>query len=200
MCSIKKLTCRALLFPINAVLVCQERKQITMEAILSNAQHPEYGVVTIPFPIQNEEYNHALELLEALEIGDTIKRDCKVEEIQGGLPILKRLEKVAVNIDELDYWTVKRITSYLAFTFALVKAHTPVLCRCFWWITKKLVRELSVMFWPQTPIIIQAASLIPRPPAAATCRPRSSAPVMHSTLLKPWIAFMGGPMEIPATP
>lgn len=44
-----------------------------MEAILSNAQHPEYGVVTIPFPIQNEEYNHALELLEALEIGDTIK-------------------------------------------------------------------------------------------------------------------------------
>ena len=82
-----------------------------MEAILSNAQHPEYGVVTIPFPIQNEEYNHALELLEALEIGDTIKRDCKVEEIQGGLPILKRLEKVAVNIDELDY-LAKRLDSF----------------------------------------------------------------------------------------
>lgn len=74
-----------------------------MQAILSNAQHPEYGVVTIPFPIQNEEYSHALELLEALEIGDIINRDCKVEEIQEGLPILKRLEKVAVNIDELDY-------------------------------------------------------------------------------------------------
>ena len=111
MCSIKKLTCRALLFPINAVLVCQERKQITMEAILSNAQHPEYGVVTIPFPIQNEEYSHALELLEALKIGDTIKRDCKVEEIRGGLPILKRLEKVAVNIDELDY-LAKRLDSF----------------------------------------------------------------------------------------
>ena len=82
-----------------------------MEAILSNAQHPEYGVVTIPFPIQNEEYSHALELLEALEIGDTIKRDCKVEEIQGGLPILKRLEKVAVNIDELDY-LAKRLDSF----------------------------------------------------------------------------------------
>ena len=82
-----------------------------MEAILSNAQHPEYGVAKIPFPIQNEEYSHALELLEALEIGDTIKRDCKVEEIQGGLPILKRLEKVAVNIDELDY-LAKRLDSF----------------------------------------------------------------------------------------
>lgn len=73
-----------------------------MQAILSNAQHPEYGVATIPFPIPNEEYSQSMELLEALEIGDTIKRDCKVEEIQEGLPILKRLEKVAVNIDELD--------------------------------------------------------------------------------------------------
>ncbi len=82
-----------------------------MQAILSNAQHPEYGVVTIPFPIQNEEYSHALELLEALEIGDIINRDCKVEEIQEGLPILKRLEKVAVNIDELDY-LAKRLASF----------------------------------------------------------------------------------------
>lgn len=82
-----------------------------MQAILSNAQHPEYGVVTIPFPIQNEEYSHALELLEALEIGDTIKRNCKVEEIQEGLHILKRLEKVAVNIDELDY-LAKRLDSF----------------------------------------------------------------------------------------
>lgn len=82
-----------------------------MEATLSNAQHPEYGTVTIPFPIPNEEYSHALELLEDLEIGDTIKRDCNVEEIKKGLPILKRLEKVAVNLDELDY-LAKRLASF----------------------------------------------------------------------------------------
>ena len=40
-----------------------------MQMALSNAVHPEYGVVTISFPIPEEEYGHCLELLEALEIG-----------------------------------------------------------------------------------------------------------------------------------
>ena len=82
-----------------------------MMAVLGNAKHPEYGSATVPLPIPNDEYGHVMELLGSLGIGDVIERDCKVEEIQGGLPILKRLEKVAVNIDELDY-LAKRLDSF----------------------------------------------------------------------------------------
>lgn len=82
-----------------------------MMAVLGNAKHPEYGSATVPLPIPNDEYGHVMELLGALEIGGVMERDCKVEEIQGGLPILKRLEKVAVNIDELDY-LAKRLDSF----------------------------------------------------------------------------------------
>lgn len=74
-----------------------------MQMALSNAVHPEYGVVTISFPIPEEEYGHCLELLEALEIGNAVNRDCKVQEVQDGPPILKRLEGSRVNLDELDY-------------------------------------------------------------------------------------------------
>jgi len=81
------------------------------QAVLSNSQHQEYGGVTVPFPIPREEYDHVMELLEPLEIGDPIARDCRVDEISSEYPILKRLEKVAVNIDELDY-LVKRLESF----------------------------------------------------------------------------------------
>ena len=43
-----------------------------MQAILSNAQHPEYGEVTIPFPIGENEYGRCLELLGKMEIGNPI--------------------------------------------------------------------------------------------------------------------------------
>ena len=49
------------------------------QAVLSNRDHPEYGVATIPFPIPHDQYAHCMELLEALEIGDAVKADCKVE-------------------------------------------------------------------------------------------------------------------------
>ena len=55
-----------------------------MQAVLSNPSHPEYGVATIPFPIPRDQYAHCMELLEALgalEIGDAVKADCKVEKI-----------------------------------------------------------------------------------------------------------------------
>lgn len=81
------------------------------KAVLGNANHPEYGVVSLPFPIPKEQYDSDFEMLEALEIGDALKRDCRVEEIEHGWPILKRLEKVAVNIDELDY-LAKRLDSF----------------------------------------------------------------------------------------
>ena len=52
-----------------------------MQAILSNAQHPEYGEVTIPFPIGENEYGRCLELLGKMEIGNPIERDCFIREI-----------------------------------------------------------------------------------------------------------------------
>ena len=62
------------------------------QAILSNKQHPEYGEVTVPFPIPDAGYDHIIELLEALEIGGTVKRDCLIDGIMGGYPVLERLE------------------------------------------------------------------------------------------------------------
>lgn len=82
-----------------------------MQVILSNSMHPEYGQATIPFPLAQDQYEDCVELLAKLEIGNVMERDCKVEEIQGGLPILKRLEKVAINIGELDY-LAKRLDSF----------------------------------------------------------------------------------------
>ena len=52
-----------------------------IQASLSNPSHPEYGVATIPFPVPRDQYAHCMELLEALEIGDAVKADCKVEKI-----------------------------------------------------------------------------------------------------------------------
>ena len=52
-----------------------------IQAVLGNPSHPEYGVATIPFPIPRDQYAHCMELLEALEIGDAVKADCKVEKI-----------------------------------------------------------------------------------------------------------------------
>lgn len=63
-----------------------------MEAVLSNADHPEYGVVTIPFPIPREQFDHCIELVEALEIGNASAKDCNVDEIRSAWPVLNRLE------------------------------------------------------------------------------------------------------------
>lgn len=82
-------------------------------AILSNPAHPEYGVAAIPFPLSMKEYDHSMEVLEALEIGDAVRQDCKVDEITDCYPVLKRLEGQAVNVDELDY-LAKRLDSFCA--------------------------------------------------------------------------------------
>ena len=82
-----------------------------IQAVLSNPSHPEYGVATIPFPIPNDQYAHCMELLEALEIGDAVKADCKVEEIDSFYSVLKRTEMLTVNVEELNY-LVKRLESF----------------------------------------------------------------------------------------
>lgn len=58
-----------------------------MSAVLSNPNHPEYGVATIPFPIPRDQYAYCIELLEALEIGDAVKADCMIAGIDSDRPI-----------------------------------------------------------------------------------------------------------------
>ena len=82
-----------------------------IRAVLSNPSHPEYGVATIPFPIPHDQYAHCMELLAALEIGDAVKADCKVEEINSFYTVLKRTEMLTVNVEELNY-LAKRLDSF----------------------------------------------------------------------------------------
>ncbi len=82
-----------------------------IQAVLGNPHHPEYGVATIPFPIPHDQYAHCMELLEALEIGDAVKADCKVEEIDSFYSVLKRTEMLTVNVEELNY-LAKRLESF----------------------------------------------------------------------------------------
>ena len=81
------------------------------QAVLSNRDHPEYGVATIPFPIPHDQYAHCMDLLEALEIGDAVRADCKVEKIDGFYTVLKRTEMLTVNIEELNY-LAKRLDGF----------------------------------------------------------------------------------------
>ena len=82
-----------------------------MSAVLSNPGHPKYGVATIPFPIPRDQYTYCMDLLEALEIGDTVKADCKVVEFDSAYNVLKRMEQCTVNVEELNY-LAKRLDSF----------------------------------------------------------------------------------------
>ena len=82
-----------------------------MSAVLSNPGHPKYGVATIPFPIPRDQYTYCMDLLEALEIGDTVKADCKVVEFDSAYSVLKRMEQCTVNVEELNY-LAKRLESF----------------------------------------------------------------------------------------
>ena len=52
-----------------------------------------------------------MELLEALEIGDAVKADCQVQEINSFYSVLKRTEMRTVNVEELNY-LAKRLDSF----------------------------------------------------------------------------------------
>ena len=82
-----------------------------IQAVLGNPHHPEYGVATIPFPIPRDQHAHCMELLAALEIGDAVKADCKVEKIDSFYTVLKRAEMLTVNVEELNY-LAKRLDSF----------------------------------------------------------------------------------------
>ena len=75
-----------------------------IQAVLGNPHHPEYGVATIPFPIPRDQYAHCMGLLEALEIGDAVKADCKVEKIDSFYTVLKRVETVRNTATIRPHW------------------------------------------------------------------------------------------------
>ena len=82
-----------------------------MEAVLTSRTHPEYGELTIPFPIPEEDYDRMIELLEELGIGDVFAQDCRIIKLESEYPVLERLKGAAVNVDELDY-LAKRLESF----------------------------------------------------------------------------------------
>ena len=82
-----------------------------LKAVLSSAQHPEYGQITVPFPVPDKEYDRMIELLEPLEIGDALRQDCRVDELDSFYTVLNRLVGSLVNFDELDY-LAKRLDSF----------------------------------------------------------------------------------------
>ena len=82
-----------------------------IRAVLSNPSHPKYGVATIPFPIPHDQYARCMELLEALEIGDAVKGDCKVQAIDSFYSVFKRTEMLTVNVEELNY-LAKRLDGF----------------------------------------------------------------------------------------
>jgi len=88
-----------------------------IKAILRNAAHPEYGQISIPFPIPDNQYDEIIGMLEQMEIGNAVRRDCRVDEIKGDIPVLKRLENSSINIDELDY-LAKRLDSFTGHEMA----------------------------------------------------------------------------------
>lgn len=82
-----------------------------IQTVVSNASAPEYGQATISFPIREEDYHNVVNMLQSMGLGDPVERDCRVDEVCGDWPILKRLEKVAINLDEMDY-LAKRLDSF----------------------------------------------------------------------------------------
>lgn len=72
-------------------------------AVIRNKDHPEYGEVTIAFPIDTEDYDSDIARMEQLEIGNAVASDCYIESIDSSFPVLKCLNGRTANIDELDY-------------------------------------------------------------------------------------------------
>lgn len=118
-----------------------------MKAVLSNADHPEYGVATIPLPIPRNQYDHCVALLEALEIGDASEADCRVDSLDSAWPVLNRLVSTKVNLDELDY-LAKRLDSSDINEAAKFQAMTVK------WGLFEMTDLINLTFWCQQATII----------------------------------------------
>ena len=118
-----------------------------MKAVLSNADHPEYGVATIPLPVPRNQYDHCVALLEALEIGDASEADCRVDSLDSAWPVLNRLVSTKVNLDELDY-LAKRLDSSDINEAAKFQAMTVK------WGLFEMTDLINLTFWCQQARII----------------------------------------------
>ena len=118
-----------------------------MHAVLSNSRHPGYGQPTVPFPIPRGAYDDTVAALASLGIGDPVGRDCRVDELNSSFLILKRLEKVAVNVDELDY-LAKRLDSSDINEAAKFQAMTVK------WGLFEMTDLINLTFWCQQARII----------------------------------------------
>ena len=85
--------------------------------------------------------------LASLGIGDPVGRDCRVDELNSSFLILKRLEKVAVNVDELDY-LAKRLDSSDINEAAKFQAMTVK------WGLFEMTDLINLTFWCQQARII----------------------------------------------
>ncbi|HWP51179.1 MAG TPA: hypothetical protein VN626_05720 [Clostridia bacterium] len=86
-----------------------------IRALLKNPQQPEFPPVSVEFPITG--YEEVYAGLETIGLGHVAISDCCAAEIGGDYPVLKRLEKTAVNVDELDY-LAKRLESFDPYELA----------------------------------------------------------------------------------
>ena len=84
----------------------------TIKAVLSNDQHPEYGQMTISFPIPNDQYDQTIEMLQTMELGFSRNRDCRVDDLDSSYSVLRALTDTMVNVDQLDY-LAKRLDSFV---------------------------------------------------------------------------------------
>lgn len=81
------------------------------QTVLSNKDHMEYGVVTVPFPIPEGQYADITRMLEVLHVGSELSPDCMVESVEGDWPVLNVLTGQEINLDELDY-LAKRLDGF----------------------------------------------------------------------------------------
>ena len=82
-----------------------------LKAVLSNPLHPEYGQVTVPFPIPSDQYDQTIETLQTMDLGFSRNRDCRVVDLDSSYPVLRTLTDTMVNVDQLDY-LAKRLDSF----------------------------------------------------------------------------------------
>lgn len=82
-----------------------------IKAVLSNPRRPECGQITIPFPIPNDQYDQTIEMLQAMDLGYSVNRDCTVDEVDSRCHVLAALHGTLVNVDQLDY-LAKRLDSF----------------------------------------------------------------------------------------
>ena len=82
-----------------------------IQAVLSNPRRPECGQITIPFPIPVDQYDQTIEMLQKVDLGFSVNRDCTVAEVNSRYNVLNALVGKLVNIDQLDY-LAKRLDGF----------------------------------------------------------------------------------------